>query len=304
MPSVKLSTIIVNYNTEAYLKQCLHSVYSSESRLNLEVIVVDNNSHDGSRRMIKRDFPQVRLIENDENPGFARGNNIGIAAACGEYILLLNSDTEIVDDALGKMSAFLDKHLEVAVVTSRLIYPDFTEQGVARKFPTPMNALFGRRSLLTRLFPRNRFSQGYLISRTHVSSKIPFEVDWVSGACLMVRKHVLQSVGNLDEGFFMYWEDADLCFRIKQEGWKVYCVPDAVVVHYEGKSSHHKMNNRLIVEFNKSAYRYYRKHHIRSSFHVMNLLAFVGLALRTLLLLSANICKRKPLGGLDETDHV
>ncbi len=125
----------------------------------------------------------------------------------------------------------------------------------------------------------------------------PFEVDWVSGACLMVRRDVLEEVGFLDEGFFMYWEDADLCFRIKQKGWKVFCVPQATVVHYEGKSGHTKISNRLIIEFNKSVYHYYRKHHIKRFFDLMNFIAIFGLTLRTLLLLSANIFRAgKPLG--------
>jgi N-acetylglucosaminyl-diphospho-decaprenol L-rhamnosyltransferase len=283
---VKLSVIIVNHNGKDFLGQCLTSLYASGSDLNFETIVVDNHSGDGSSIMVRRDFPQVCVIENGENLGFARANNIGMAMAEGEYILLLNSDTKVIGDALTQLILFLDKHPEAAVVTGRLVFPDFRDQGVARTFPTPLNALFGRRSILTKIFPNNRYSQRYLVSLTHTSDE-PFEVDWVSGACLMVRREVIQEIGSLDERFWMYWEDADICFRIKQRGWKVYCVPMAVVIHYEGRSVSRSASRRCIIEFNRSAYRYYRKHYIRSSFEMMNIVALVSLSLRTLVLLSA-----------------
>lgn len=288
---ITLSIIIVNYNTNEFLRQCLTSLYDLEHLVSFETIVVDNNSNDGSCKMVRGDFPQVHLLKNNENVGFAKANNIGIEMARGKYILLLNSDTKVVGDALEKMVQFLDSHPNVAVVTARLVYPDLSDQGVARTFPTPINAFFGRRSLLTRLFPNNRFSQKYLVSRMHMSDE-PFEIDWVSGACLMVRKKVIEEIGALDEGFFMYWEDADLCFRIKQRGWKVICHPEALVIHYEGKSTPRK-SSRLIVEFNKSVYRFFRKHYIRSSFEMMNFVAILGLTLRTLGLLALNVFKER-----------
>jgi GT2 family glycosyltransferase len=245
--------------------------------------------------MVRRDFPDVRLIENKENVGFAKANNIGLEMARGDYVLLLNSDTKALEDAIPKMVTFLDTYPDVAVVSGRLVYPDFSDQGVARTFPTPMNAVFGRRSILTKLFPNNKYSRKYMVSRQNQSDK-PFEVDWVSGACLMVRKEVLDEIGLLDDGFFMYWEDADLCYRIKQNDWKVFCVPEAVVIHYEGKSSLGKNSSRLIIEFNKSAYRYYRKHHIKNLFGLKNLLAVSGLTARTLILLIGNTFKSSIFG--------
>ena len=291
-----LSVIIVNHNAKDFLRQCLTSLYGLEGSLSLEIIVVDNKSHDGSGRMVHEHFPAVHLIENTENVGFARGNNIGIRESQGEYILLLNSDTKVVDNAIEKLVAFLDSHPDVAVVTSRLVYPNMTDQGVARMFPTPMNALFGRRSLLTRLFPNNKYSKRYMISRRNQSEE-PFEVDWVSGACLMVRKKVIEDVGLLDEKFFMYWEDADLCFRIKQKNWKIYCIPEAIVIHFEGKSSQKQKNSRMIIEFNKGVYRYYRKHHIKNLFGPKNLTVVLGLTARTLILLMANLCRSIIIGN-------
>jgi hypothetical protein len=282
-----LSVIIVNYNTRDLLRRCLAALSGREHPFPLETIVVDNASGDGSAAMVRSEFPDVRVVEGDQNGGFSWANNRGAEIATGDYILLLNSDTEVLDDALTKLVSFLDSHLDVAVVSGRLVYPDLSDQGVARAFPTPFNAVFGRTTLLARLFPNNRHSKEYIVSRAHHSDE-PFEVDWVSGACLMVRSEVIEEVGFLDEGFFMYWEDADFCFRIKRAGWRVFCVPEARVIHHEGKSRRKKSSNRLIVEFNKSAYRYYRKHHVRSPFQPMNLVALLGLSLRTVVLLALN----------------
>ncbi|KPJ67938.1 hypothetical protein AMJ44_07045 [candidate division WOR-1 bacterium DG_54_3] len=287
-----LSIIIVNYNTKKLLYQCLFALYAREYPFRIETILVNNGSHDGSGAMVRNGFPEVTLIETKENVGFARANNMALEIARGEYILLLNSDTKVLADALPKLVTFLDKHTDVAVVSGRLVYPDFSDQGVARTFPTPFNALFGRTTLLNRLLPNNRYSRKYLVSHVKKSDK-PFEVDWVSGACLMVRNKVIQEVGLLDERFFMYWEDADLCFRIKQKGWKVFCVPEAKVIHYEGKSTRRKSSSRLIIEFHRSVYRYYRKHYIRSPFDLMNAIAVFGLFFRTLVLLGINIIRPK-----------
>ncbi len=286
---VKVSIIIVSYNGRDHLSRCLAALYTCDQQIPFEAVVVDNASRDGSLAMLARDFPQVRAIASKRNDGFAKGCNLGARAALGEYLLFLNSDTEVLSDALQTLTAFLDEHAHAAVVTSRLVYPDLTDQGVARSFPGPINAIFGRRTLVTRLLPGNRFSRKYLLSRVHPSDR-PFEVDWVSGACLMVRAHVFRELGGFDEGFFMYWEDADLCFRIKQRGWKVFAVPAAVVIHYEGGSS--AQNARLVIAFHRSVYRYYRKHHIRSSISPAILLAAAGLAARASLLLGGNMVRR------------
>jgi GT2 family glycosyltransferase len=286
----KLSIIIVSYNSRAVLEELLASLCGAERALDFEVIVVDNRSVDSTVDMMRRKYPAIHLICNDRNMGFASACNKGVECARGEYVLFLNPDTRIVDDALQKLVLCLDSHPKAGVVTGRLVYPDMTDQGVARTFPQPLNSIFGRHSILTRLFPNNRYSLTYLASRQHESRDL-FEVDWVSGACLMVRKQILDDVGSFDGKFFMYWEDADLCYRIKERGWKVLCQPDAIVVHYEGKSSGGK-TARTIVEFHRSVYRYYRKHHVRYTLGPKNLLALVGLTTRALVLLSANAVRR------------
>jgi N-acetylglucosaminyl-diphospho-decaprenol L-rhamnosyltransferase len=278
---LKLSIIIVSYNSRAVLEELLNFLSTAKYAFGFEVIVIDNKSVDCTADMIRDNYPGIYLICNDKNVGFSGACNKGIGYARGEYALFLNPDTKIIGDALQKLVLCLDTHADAGVVTGRVVYPDMTDQGVAR--------IFGRHSILTKLFPNNKYSRTYLTSRQHESWN-PFEVDWVSGACLMVRKQILDDVGPFDEKFFMYWEDADLCYRIKKRGWRVFCVADAIIIHYEGKSSG-KKTARLIIEFHKSAYHYYRKHHIKNTFGLKNLFALVGLTARALVLLLANSCQ-------------
>ena len=287
-----LSIIIVSYNTWQYLRSCLRRIFAASYPWELEVIVIDNASTDGSAELVRGEFPAVKLIQSPRNGGFAHANNLGFAAARGDYLLMLNSDTEVQGDALAQVVEFLKTHDHVGIASARLVYPDFTDQGVARTFPTPVNALFGRRSLLTRLFPNNRYARRYLLSRQHCTDE-PFEVDWVSGACLMFPRRLLEQIGGLDERFWMYWEDADFCFRAKQSGWRVFCLPKAVVVHHEGKSSGGRRHWKTIVEFNRSAYRYYRKHYLRSRLQPMTAVAATFLTLRTATLLFANALRTR-----------
>lgn len=276
---------MVSYNARQFLQTCLRTIFDRAYPWPVEVLVVDNASNDGSAELVQTGFPSAKLVPAGRNLGFAKANNLAFASAHGDYLLMLNTDTEVQGDALVRLVDFLDRHPDVGIVSGRLVYPDLRDQGVARTFPTPMNALFGRRSLLTRLFPNNRYSRQYLLSRRH-SAATPFEADWVSGACLLFRRRLLEQLGGLDERFWMYWEDADFCYRAKQGGWRVFCVPEAVVVHHEGKSSGGRGNWKTIVEFNRSAYRYYRKHYLKPR-HPATVLAAVFLSMRTVALLCA-----------------
>ncbi|UCC39908.1 MAG: glycosyltransferase family 2 protein [Candidatus Aminicenantes bacterium] len=282
--------IIVNHNTKDLLRQCIKSVYANTPKNSFEIIVIDNSSVDESLQMIKREFPDVKVIENKENLGFSKANNQGITAGRGRYVLLLNSDTLVLPSTLDIMKQFLHDHPDVGIVGSRTFYSDYTVQATARSFPTPINALFGRKSILTRLFPTNRFSRRYLTCFNQDYSE-PFEVDWVAGSCLMVKRKMIDEIGLLDEGFWMYWEDADWCYRAKKKGWKVFCVPEAKIIHYEGMSSK-KQSAKLIMEFHKSIYRYYRKHHVGSYVNPVNILALVGLACRAGIILVVNFIKK------------
>lgn len=285
-----LSIIVVNYNTQELLAQCLESIYRKMSHLNYEILVVDNASSDGSADMVKQRFPEVKLIENHKNLGFATANNQALRQAEGKHILLLNSDTIALPSTVEMMRDFISHNPMVGAVGCKILNPDFTVEATARRFPRPLNALFGRKSVLTKLFPKNRFSGAYLAC-LNVNSEIPFEVDWVSAACMMVKREIIEEVGLLDEDFFMYWEDADWCYRIKAAGWKIYYVPGAQIIHLEGASSNGK-DNKLIIEFHKSVFLYYRKHYLKSVFNPMYLPTVTVLTMRTGILLVANMLKR------------
>jgi len=257
-----VSVITVTYNSEEFLLPCVRSVYEG-TRARLEYFVVDN----ASRRVavldeVERAFPQVRVIRNPCNLGFARANNLAIERAAGRYVLLLNGDCFVRPGAIDRMLELLDSRPDIGVLGSPLVYPDGRDQGVARRgFPTMLIGLFGRQSLLRKWFPANRISARFSAARD-ASDTGPVETDWVSGACLMVRREAIDAAGLLDPGYFMYWEDTDWCFRIKQAGWRIYCSHQADVVHYEGGSSTatYWLICRTTATFHKSAYRYYRQH--------------------------------------------
>jgi len=254
-----LSVVIVNYNTRALLRQCLESLMKPATGRTLQIHVVDNCSRDGSPEMVRRDFPDVHLIVNSANLGYARANNQGLRESQGEFVLLLNSDTIATPEALGIMALQLERDPGVGAVGARLVYADGRIQGSAKKLPTPFNILAGRRSLFFKAFPNNRFTLRY-IPCLSPDLPGPLEVGYVSGAALMTRHSIIDSVGTLDEGYYMYWEDADWCYRIQKAGWKVMYVPEARIVHLEGRSSQEE-SSRLSFEFHKSLYRYFSLHY-------------------------------------------
>lgn len=285
-----IDIIIVNYNTKILLKQCIESLYKNTSVTTFNIIVVDNNSSDGSVEMLEANFPEITLLLNRMNSGFAKANNQGIKISHSRYILLLNSDTIILPSAIDTMKDFMVNHPQAGIIGSKTLYPDYTVQATARRFPTPANALFGRKSILTKFFPVNRFSKGYLTCINKKTNE-PFEVDWVAGSCLMARREMIKLIGPLDEKFWMYWEDADWCYRAKNNSWKVYCVPKAQIIHYEGKSGS-PISWKLIWEFHKSVYIFYRKHYHKSVLHPMNFIAIVGLFLRSTMLMMLSLTKK------------
>ena len=256
-----LSIVIVNWNVRELLRRCLHSIMSSlqlpASNFQIETIVVDNASSDGSVAMVEGEFPQVRLIANSENVGFTVGNNQGIAASQGRYILLLNPDTEIVGDTPTTMVEYMDHHPQVGALGPQLLNPNGSIQSSRRRFPTLATA-FLESTVLQQWFPRNRATRHYYI--TDRPDDEVQEVDWVTGACLLVRRETVEQVGLLDEGFFMYSEELDWCRRMKAQGWKVIYLPTARVVHHGAQSSE-QVKSFQHVQFQRSKIRYFRKHH-------------------------------------------
>jgi len=253
-----LSVIIVSYNTRDLLRGCLASVILTlSSRLSHEVLVVDNASTDGSAAMVQDAFPQVRLLINKENRGFAAANNQALGQSRGRHAILLNPDTVVREGALDGMVKFLDERAQVGVVGPRLLYPDSGFQHSAFTFPTlPMIFLdffaLNHRLINSRLngrYPRALYEAGE-----------PFLVDHPLGAGLMVRREAIEKVGLLDEGFFIYCEEIDWCMRIRRAGWEVYCVPSAVVVHHAGQSTR-QVRNEMFVALWRSRFRLFSKHY-------------------------------------------
>ena len=257
-----LSIIIVNWNVRDLLRQCLYSIQKETSRWDAsrwEVIVVDSASTDGSVEMVQQEFPWVRLIASQENLGYAGGNNVGIRASRGRYILLLNPDTEVIGDALVAMVAYMDEHPDVGALGPMLLNPDGTVQSSRRRFPTLLTA-FCESTVLQQWFPRNPvLSRYYVLDRPDDAVS---EVDWVTGACILLRREAVEQVGLLDEEYFMYSEELDWCKRARDAGWKVVYLPTAKVVHYGGKSSEQVIAFRHI-RFQRSKVRYFRQHHGR-----------------------------------------
>jgi len=264
-----LSIVIVNWNVVELLRRCLGSIVGelrTEPGFDLvlpgtlwsyEIWVVDNASTDGSAEMVREEFPYVRLIANSENLGFTVANNQAIVKSMGKFILLLNCDTEVVEDALATMVAYMEEHSDVGVLGPQLRYPDGEIQSSRRRFPT-MATAYLESTILQQWFPDNNILRRYYIA--DVADDATQEVDWVVGACLMTRRQVVDQVGLLDEGFFMYSEELDWCYRIKQAGWKVVYLSAAVVLHYEGRSSAQIVPARHIY-FQSSKVRFFRKHH-------------------------------------------
>lgn len=258
---MKLSIAIVNWNTKALLNQCLTSVYANLDGLEAEVIVVDNGSSDGSAEMVRREFPQVKLVEAGENLGFTKANNLAYNMSSGKYFLLLNSDTVVLPGAISALVSFLDEHEEAGAVGSKLLNPDGSLQRSCSPFPTPLSELLDA-LYLSKLFPNNRFFGRYAM--THWDFSVTREVDFAGGSCLLVRRKASDQVGLLDEDFIMYSEEADLCYRLKAAGWKVFFLPTAQVIHYGGQSSKQDVN-RTSVELCRSKYKFMLKHYGRVS---------------------------------------
>lgn len=259
-----LSIVIVNWNVRDLLRQCLSSVAQSLNqekgrRLSVQIVVVDNASVDGSVEMLRGEFPHVHLIAKEENVGFTAGNNQGLAVSDGRYALLLNPDTELVDDALGEMVGFMEGRPRAGALGPQLIYPDGRVQSSRRRFPSFSTAL------LEGTFLQQRFPNVGLLKRYYVLDREDSEtqeVDWVVGACLLMRRSTLDEVGPLDERFFMYAEEMDWCYRAKKLGWQVVYFPGVQVVHHEGKSSEQVLPVRH-VQFQRSKVLFFEKYYGR-----------------------------------------
>lgn len=255
-----LSIIIVNWNVKELLRKCLESVYggAKNASFGLEVIVVDNASTDGSAEMVKRKFPQTALIANKTNQGFAKANNQGISLSKGDFILLLNPDTVILDNALGKSVEFMKKNKDCGVMGCKILNPDKTLQPSVRRFPKflPIFLIFLK---LPKILPNLKAINNYLA--TDFDYAKTQTANQVMGAFMMIRKEVFERAGLLDEKFFIWFEEVDFCKRVWENGYKVYYTPQAEIIHYGGQSFDQQKVIKKQLIFFKSAWRYFLKHH-------------------------------------------
>lgn len=283
-----LSILIVNYNTCQLTVDCLRSVFASETEYTYEVILIDNNSKDESVQTIRELFPQVKLIENTENSGFAKANNQGMEVAEGRYMLLLNSDTIIQQDTIETMVAFMDYNPIIGASGCKIVLPDGSlDKACKRGFPTP-SASFYYAFGLSKLFPNkpefNRYQLGYL------NPDVEYPVDCLVGAFMLVRRETIEQVGGLDETFFMYGEDIDWCYRIKQAGWGIHYYPRTTIIHYKGGSARRRPF-KIIYEFHRAMILFHRKHYRQKYNIFVNGAVYAGVGLKLLLSLLMNRLK-------------
>lgn len=279
---MKLSVIIVNYNVRHFLEQALQSVFKSGAALNMDVWVVDNCSVDGSVDMVKKQFPQVKIIENKENVGFSKANNQAILQSNAEYVLLLNPDTVLQNDTLPLSLQFMDSHPECGGLGVRMIdgKGKFLPES-KRGLPTPAVALF-KMTGLSAIFPKSKLFGKYHLR--YLSEFENHEVDVLSGAFMLLRKSVLDKVGLLDEAFFMYGEDIDLSYRITLGGYKNYYFADTTIIHYKGESTKKKSANYVKVFYNAMVL-FARKHYSQKMAGFFAVLISFAIQLRALLAL-------------------
>lgn len=294
----KLSVVIVNYNVEFFLEQCLNSVRKALEKVSGEIIVVDNNSIDGSVEMVRLKFPDVQLIANKDNRGFSKANNQAIEVAKGEYILLLNPDTVVEEDTFLKVVDFMDTHSDAGGLGVRMLdgKGKFLPES-KRGLPTPIVAfykIFG----LSKLFPKSKRFGHYHLG--HFSEFETHEIDILSGAFMLMRKTVLDKVGLLDETFFMYGEDIDLSYRIQKGGYKNYYFPETRIIHYKGESTKKSSVNYVFV-FYRAMVIFAEKHFSQKNAKLFSFLINCAIYFRASLAIFVRFIKKITLPAFDLT---
>jgi GT2 family glycosyltransferase len=252
-----LSIVIVNYNTGSLLLDCIKSIYRSQETFDFEIIIVDNASSDSSLIPVKKEYPNIKIITNKENLGFAVAVNQAIKIAVNKFILLLNPDTVIVSGCFGVMIDFLEQNREAGACGPAIFNPDKTRQMSCYHFPDLLDMVFDK-THLNKLFPKNRLFGRYQMS--YWAHDNPRQVDWLTGACLLIRAELFRDVNGFDQRFFMFCEDIDLCLIIKQKGFKCFYLPQAKIIHYKSGSSAVIKNKPPLVAW-ESLILFWQKHH-------------------------------------------
>jgi len=267
-----ISVIVVSWNTRELLRACLSSLQRELFGVDSEVFLIDNDSADGSAEMVQSNFPQVHLIANKTNRGFAAANNQALEQVQGEFVLLLNPDTEVHPGSLSALIDFMRSHPRAAVVAPQLLNSDGSIQRSCRQFPTFLGMLFELLGF-SKMFPsKTLFRQYKMLDWQHDDER---QVDQPEGACLLLRQAVIKEVGFLDEGFFMLFEEVDWCYRIKKANWEIWFTPVAKVTHHYGQSIK-QVKAKMILSSHRGLYRFWRKHY-RGNRWYLDVFAYTGL---------------------------
>lgn len=282
---------IINWNGLNWLDTCLNSILKYPPLHEFELMVVDNGSTDGSQKHLRKNYPNVYLIENAGNLGYAAAANQALRTSKARYVLILNTDIELDSEAVDILIEFADDHEKAAVVGPKLLNPDGSVQLSGRNFPSFIDGFM--HAFLGIFWPNNRFTQRY--KRSHWDRKSARDIDWVSGAAMLIRREAAAQVGFFDEHYFMYVEDMDLCYRLWQQGWEVYFCPEATAVHFLGQSSS-QSSGKMIIEFQRSLYYFFTKRYARSWKRHLKYVVALGLALRGLILLVQDFWRQRAKG--------
>lgn len=297
---IKLSIIIVNYNTYHLTKQTIESIINKPIPFTYEIILVDNASSDGSIQELKEDFKSrkdfIHIIENTANLGFGKANNIGMEQSSGAYILLLNSDTVVVEECLEKCMDYIERNQGVGALGCKIVLGDGSlDHACKRGFPTPKASLY----YFLKLDRKNPMKYG-LYDALHLGEDEMGEVDALMGAFMLMPRKVLDEVGLFDEDYFMYGEDIDLCYRIKEAGYKVVYYPEGHIIHYKGGSSK-KRRTKVIYDFHHAMWIFYRKHYYKKYNFGITILVWLGIWGKYLLELAKNSLKPKKEANIEIT---
>ena len=272
-----ISIVILNYNDKEYLRGCLQSLEHCSKSRQVEIVVSDNASVDGSIEMVEAEFPHVRLLKNTENLGFTKGNNAGIRVCAGRYIFLLNSDIKVLDGCIDAMAQFLDDHPKVGIAGPKILNRDMSHQSSCRQYPTLWNN-FCQATGLAKFFRGSRLFSGEHMFFFHGDRVL--DVDVLVGCFSALRCAAIDQVGMLDENFYMYGDDLDWCRRLREGGWRVVFNPGAQAIHYMGTSTTRKDPVRYGLLQQQSVLRYWRKYHGRAAVTGMEGLIFLRMAMR------------------------
>ena len=255
---IELSIVIVNFNSGKYLYETIRSIYDHDPKINFEIIVVDNNSSDNSVEKVKEGFSDVKVLEMKENTGFASANNTGVKSSVGEYILILNNDTEILKNSIETLMSEIKQNPDYGIVSPLLQYGDGSPQLSFGTDPGIISEFF------TKYFSKILFRVRLLLSNGHFEK----DVDWISGACFLISSHLYNILGGFDEQFFLYYEDADLGKRVRENGYTNHITSKSKIIHFLGKSSGTVFSTLLPVIKEGHLY-YYKKHNTKTSFRLI-----------------------------------